>query len=80
MDNELGMILIKYGGPSTSDMLTMLKKVILLIFPLASAFFDQKTTLCTQKRSKSGFLGPLGCPAMEKTNKSYKYYGSPWPG
>ena len=21
------------------------------------------------------FLGPLGCPAMEKNNKSYKYYG-----
>ena len=79
MDNELGMILIKFGGPSTSDMLTMLNKVILLIFPLAStsrARFAIKKTLCARITGvRVDFLGPLGCPAMEKNNKSYKYYG-----
>ena len=32
MDNELVIILIKFDGPITSDVLTMFKKVILLIF------------------------------------------------
>ena len=32
MDNELVIILIKFDGPITSDVLTMFKKVISLIF------------------------------------------------
>ena len=84
MGSGLESILTKFGGPSTSDVLTMPKKVILLIFSLAgtlkTGFSSKKTPKPRKTGARPDFLGPLGCPAMEKNKKTSKYSGSPWAG
>ena len=70
MGNGLMIIQINFEGPSTSDVPTATKKVILLIVSLASVLKTRFSSIKPPKPRKTGvrpdFLGPLGYPAIEK--------------
>ena len=73
MGNGLMIIQINFEGPSTSDVPTATKKVILLIVSLASVLKTRFSSIKPPKPRKTGvradFLGPLGYPAMEKNQQ-----------